>query len=191
VLIDLDWQRVFDHWGQSAGKPPGPIRERFHFDPPYQRHERGEIDAAAYFASLRDSLGLDLTHEQFDTGWNQVFVAEVAETIALLRQVEHRIPLYAFSNSNRAHQDFWSRKFAESLAPFRKVFVSSDLGVRKPERESFERVAREIGVPLGAILFFDDTLENVEGARSAGLRAVHVKTPQDVKLALRPWLDPT
>ena len=61
-------------------------------------------------------------------------------------------------------------------------------GVRlpsKPEREAFEHISREIGVAPGKILFFDDTLENVEGARKAGLQAVHVKSPQDVANALR------
>ncbi len=189
VLIELDWERVFSHWARSASQPIEPIRARFHFDAPYQRHERGEIDAAAYYASLRDSLGLDLTHEQFDTGWKAVFVREIPDTIALLRRVAERVPLYAFSNSNRAHQEAWSPRFADALRPFRKVFVSSDLGVRKPERAAFEQVAREIGVPLGAILFFDDTPENVEGALAAGLQAVHVRSPQDVEHALRPWLD--
>ncbi len=49
-------------------------------------------------------------------------------------------------------------------------------------------IAKDIGVPPADILFLDDTLENVEGARAAGLRAVHVKGPQDVRDALRPWL---
>ena len=38
---------------------------------------------------------------------------------------------------------------------------------------------------MSRILFFDDTLSNVEGAAAAGLMAVHVKTPQDVEHALR------
>jgi glucose-1-phosphatase len=191
VVMEIDWNRAFEHWGRNAGLPAASLRARFRFDAHYERHERGEIDAAAYYASLRDSLGLALTHEQLDGGWKAIFTGEIAETVAWLRQIEGRVPLYAFSNSNRAHQDAWSVQFAEALRVFRKVFISSDLGVRKPERRSFERIAREIGVPMEGILFFDDTLENVEGARAAGLQAVHVRSPQDVKHALRPWLAAT
>ncbi|TDI84324.1 MAG: hypothetical protein E2O78_06580 [Caldithrix sp.] len=39
-------------------------------------------------------------------------------------------------------------------------------------------------ISSSATLFFDDTVENVEGARLAGLQAVHVRTPLDVKRAL-------
>jgi putative hydrolase of the HAD superfamily len=49
-------------------------------------------------------------------------------------------------------------------------------------------VAERIGVAPSAILFFDDTAENVEGARAAGLQAVLVRSPQDVEQALAPWL---
>jgi FMN phosphatase YigB (HAD superfamily) len=191
VVMEIDWDRAFDRWARSAGMPAELIRERFRFDAPYESHERGEIDAAGYYASLRDSLRLAITHEQFDSGWKAIFVGEMAQTVALLREIGDRVPLYAFSNSNRAHQDSWSVQFAEALRVFRKVFVSSDLGVRKPERRAFERIALEIGVPSREILFFDDTLENVEGARAAGLQAVHVRSPQDVADALRPWLAAT
>jgi putative hydrolase of the HAD superfamily len=58
------------------------------------------------------------------------------------------------------------------------------MGRRKPERAAFEAIASEIGVPLGGIVFFDDTLENVEGARAAGLRAIHARSVADIERAL-------
>src|SRR5262249_15014287 len=82
--------------------------------------------------------------------------------------------LYAFTNSNPTHMAVCSRTYAEVLGHFRHVFVSSDLGVRKPEAEAFAKIARTVGVPAGRILFFDDTETNVRGALAAGLQAVHV-----------------
>jgi len=88
---------------------------------------------------------------------------------------------------------FGARAIASNAAlpVFRKVFVSYELGARKPERAAFEAIARAIGVPLERILFFDDTAENVAGARAAGVAAIQVRGPQDVADALRPWLQPT
>jgi putative hydrolase of the HAD superfamily len=106
----------------------------------------------------------------------------------MIKAVRGRIPMYLFSNSNAAHKEAWASGFADALAPFDRIFVSSEIGRRKPSRESFEHIATEIGVPPASILFFDDTLENVEGARASGLQAVHVRSPQDVRDALRPWL---
>jgi len=184
VLIRLDWDAVFAHWGRCCGADPAALRARFAFDDAYERHERGEIDAARYFESLRRTLGIDLPDADLEAGWNALFVGEIAETARLVAQAAERIPVYLFSNTNAAHQAAWSRDYAQALRPFGRRFVSSEIGLRKPDRAAFEHVAREIGVPPGRILFFDDTEANVAGARAAGLQAVHVRSPDDVARAL-------
>lgn len=190
VIVELDWNRVFEHWARHGGKDAAALRERFSFDEPYQRHERGEIAAAEYYRALRGSLELDVPDAELELGWNAVFVRVIPETLEMVRSLRGRVPMYLFSNTNPVHYAAWSSRFADALEAFDKVFVSSTMGLRKPARESFEHVARDIGVPLASILFLDDTLENVDGARAAGMAAVLVRTPQDVRDALRPWLRP-
>jgi putative hydrolase of the HAD superfamily len=63
---------------------------------------------------------------------------------------------------------------------FQRIFVSSEMGVRKPEPRSYEAVSRELGIPLDRMVFYDDTQENVEGARAVGMQAVHVRSSGDV-----------
>ena len=72
------------------------------------------------------------------------------------------------------------------LRQFEVVFESFTVGLRKPDREAFEFVADSIEVPLGRILFFDDSLENVNGAIGCGMRAVLVRSTEDIRSALRP-----
>ena len=184
VIIEIDFDRVLARWALHAGRDPAALKPRFTFDRAYERHERGEIAAAAYFASLRVSLGIDLTDEQFLDGWNEVFVGEVPGMAALLRRAATALPLYAFSNSNPTHREVWSRRFADTLGVFRRMFVSSELGLRKPERVAFAKVAAAIGVSVHKIAFFDDSLENVEGARQSGMHAVHVRSIADVEASL-------
>ena len=102
---------------------------------------------------------------------------------ALLARVAGRLPIYAFPNTNRAHAAHLMERFGGTFGHFRKVFISSVIGLRKPEPAAFNYVIEAIGVPAGRILFFDDTLENVEGARKAGCRPV----PCDLGYA--PWRD--
>jgi putative hydrolase of the HAD superfamily len=174
VVIDIDFDRVFARWARHAGADPAAIRARFSFDEFYARHERGEISADEYFASLRSSLGIDLDDAQWVDGWRLIYTGEVPGMRDLLRSLAARFPLYAFTNSNPTHMAVCSRAYADVLGHFRRVFVSCDLGVRKPEAEAFAKIATAIGVPVGRILFFDDTESNVRGAIAAGLQAVHV-----------------
>jgi len=189
VVIEIDFDRVLARWALHARTDYAALKSRFSFDPSYQRHERGEIDVAAYFASLRTTLGIDLSDAQFMDGWNELFVGEIPGIADLLRRARARLPLYALTNSNPAHQQVWTREYASLLGLFRAVFVSSEIGQRKPELGAFQAVGAAIGVPLSRILFFDDSLENVEGAKASGLRAVHVGSPADVERALKAILD--
>jgi HAD superfamily hydrolase (TIGR01509 family) len=189
VVIDIDFGRAFSAWGAAAGVPAAALESRFEVDAAYQAHERGEISGPQYFAALRKSLDLHgLTDEQMEAGWNAILIEEKHEVTALIARLPPELPRYAFSNANPAHQLHWERHFADAVAPFHRIFVSSEIGHRKPERAGFEYVAREIGVPTASILFFDDLLPNVEGARAAGMEAVHVTSAEDVRLALAPYM---
>jgi glucose-1-phosphatase len=108
--------------------------------------------------------------------------------VALLRTLSPRVPTYLFSNTNPAHYQLWSVRYAEALRPLRRRFISCEMGLRKPEPEAFEHVAREIGVPLERLLFLDDTEANLEAARRLGVKTVLVRSPEDVCRALRPWM---
>jgi len=184
VILDIDFERAFAIWAGHAGVPVAQVAARYAHDAAYERHERGEILAAEYFASLRESLGIAISDAQFEEGWNAILVGEKREITALLTDVHARIPTYMFSNSNLTHQTHWNREHPQVVAPFRHVFVSSDIGMRKPEARAFLHVAREMGVPPESILFFDDVLVNIEGARAVGMQAVHVSSPEDVRAAL-------
>ncbi|HSS27544.1 MAG TPA: HAD family phosphatase [Usitatibacter sp.] len=191
VVMGLDWNRCFAHWAAASASDAATLRSRYSFDTAYRRHEVGEIGELDYYRSLRDSLGIDIPDDEWARGWGAVFTEEIEPVTRLIAQVKDRVPVYGFSNTNAAHQRTWSSNFGPAIALFREIFTSHELGVRKPERESFQRVSERIGVAPPAILFFDDTPENVEGARRAGLQAVLVRSPEDVAQALSPWLDPS
>jgi putative hydrolase of the HAD superfamily len=180
VVIDFDLQRAFAGWAADAGCPPADLAGRFKMDETYRQHERGEIPDAAFFSELRQSLGIDITDEQFLAGWNGIFISEMLGVDALLKRAAKQLPLYAFSNTNAAHILHLTHRFDAIFGNFRHVFASSAIGLRKPEAAAYDHVVAAIGVPAQRIVFFDDLIENVEGARSRGLQAVHVRTTADI-----------
>ena len=185
VILQIEFDRAIQAWADSAGVPAEQVGARFSLDAGYEAHERGELDPAGYCAHLRQTLGLDLPDEPLLAGWNQIFVGEVPEVGPLLASLAKSLPLYAFSNTNTAHRTFWQARYRGILAPFSQVFCSCDLGLRKPTTDAYLEVCERIGVAPARIVFFDDVLENVEGARTAGLRAHQVNSATDIRAALR------
>lgn len=185
VLVEFDFERAFAQWAARSGVPLAEIRRRFRMDDFYERHERGEIGASEYFDSLRESLVLDLADEDLEEGWDSIFIREIPGVRALLRSLEGRVPLYVFSNTNLNHHRVWSAQFADMLRSFDRVFVSHELGKRKPTPEAFHAVSQAIDIPPEHILFFDDGVANVAGALAIGMQAVHVGSVGDIESAIR------
>jgi len=185
VLIDIDWRRVFQAWASAAQVPAEEVAARFAFDAQYEAHERGAIGAGEYCAHLRAVLGVRLGDAELLAGWNRLFVGEVPGMQALLERLARSSPLYAFSNTNRAHVAHWKPRYRALLAPFAAIYCSCEIGARKPDVEAFRDVATRIGVPPARLAFFDDHAVNVAGARNAGLLAYEVHSVADVREALR------
>ena len=184
VVIDIDFTKALSCWAGHAGCTPSEIAARFVRDEAYRRHEVGGISDAEYFATLRAALGIGISDDAFLEGWNSIFAGEMPGIAPLLARAGARIPLYAFSNTNRPHVAHFSSLYADILAHFKTVFLSSTIGLRKPDAAAYDHVVKAIGVPAGRIVFFDDLAENIEGARASGLKAVHVKSSDDIAHAL-------
>jgi putative hydrolase of the HAD superfamily len=184
VVLDIDFNRVLACWAAHAGCEPARLAGRLKPDDNFKRHERGEIADAEFFAGLRGSLGIDVSDAQFLEGWNAIFTGEVPGMSQHLARAAQRLPLYAFSNTNRPHVEHFSVAYAAVLGHFREIFLSSAIGLRKPDAAAYDHVVKAIGVPAQRILFFDDSADNVDGARSRGLQAVRVTSPDDVAGAL-------
>ena len=184
VVIDISVERALRCWAPKSSLSIDQMRRRLVADEPFKQHERGELAASGYFAHLRKTFDLDASDQEIAEGWNAILVGEITESLQLVTSARKRLPCYAFTNTSPTHQATWSTGFPNVMSAFDRIFSSPDLGLRKPEREAFNTVTRAIGVPSGSVLFFDDLLENVEGARAAGLPAVHVRGFEDIRQAL-------
>jgi HAD superfamily hydrolase (TIGR01509 family) len=184
VVLDTDFARVMRVWATHAGCEPADLATRFVVNDSFRHHETGQIDDAAFFQNLRHSLSISISDAQFLEGWNAIFAGEMPGIAPLLSRAAAKMPLYAFSNTNPPHVAHFSKAYAGVLGHFREIYLSSSIGLRKPEAEAYQHVVTAIGVPASRIVFFDDSAENIAGARAYGLTAVHVKSSDDVATTL-------
>jgi putative hydrolase of the HAD superfamily len=184
VVVNFSFEGAFRSWAARAGCDPTLIAERFSMDEFYEQHERGEIPSSSYFATLRHSLEIELSDLEFAEGWNDVFLGPVSGMSDVLSIAQRHLPLFALTNSNPSHKGVWETLYKNELRPFRTIFVSSDLGMRKPDPETFRLVAKLMRFEPGEILFFDDAPINVAGARTAGMQGEVVRSISDVRRAI-------
>ncbi|MFU2315341.1 glucose-1-phosphatase [Rahnella sp. PCH160] len=181
VIIDIDFKRVLGVWSHLSGTPLATLTERFSMGEVFQKHERGEISDEQFAADLCHEMGIALSFEQFSAGWQAIFVGlrpEVITVFKKLREEGHRVVV--LSNTNRLHLDFWPHHYPEIEANTDAMYLSQNLGMRKPEPEIFQHVLEKEGFSAAETVFFDDVVENIEAARAAGIEAVWVEDNQTV-----------
>jgi putative hydrolase of the HAD superfamily len=184
VVLDIDFERALAAWARHSRLPPAQLRERFRMDETYRAHETGRLSDAAFFAHLREQLALDCEEAAVRAGWNAILVGEIGETLRLIDAMRPEVLRYAISNTNAAHITQIEQAFPSLLRRFTGVFVSHEIGHRKPDAPAFRHVLQAIGVPAAQALLFDDLAANVEAAQALGMQAVLVRGPQDVRAAL-------
>ncbi|HHL2561768.1 TPA: glucose-1-phosphatase [Yersinia enterocolitica] len=175
VIVDIDFKRVLGVWSKLSSVPLATLSERFTMGEVFQQHERGEISDEDFARQLSDEMGLSLSFEQFAEGWQAVFVALRPEVISIMQKLRaegHRVVV--LSNTNRLHCNYWPQHYPEVAAAADHMYLSQDLGMRKPEAKIYQHVLSAENIPAEQAVFFDDVEANIVAARIEGITGIHV-----------------
>ncbi|CNH90822.1 phosphatase [Yersinia thracica] len=175
VIVDIDFKRVLGVWSKLSSVPLATLSERFTMGEVFQQHERGEVSDEDFARQLSDEMGLSLSFEQFAEGWQAVFVALRPEVITIMQKLRaegHRVVV--LSNTNRLHCNYWPQHYPEVAAAADHLYLSQDLGMRKPEARIYQHVLSAENIPAEQAVFFDDVEANIVAARIEGITGIHV-----------------
>ncbi|EHD23722.1 MULTISPECIES: glucose-1-phosphatase [Brenneria] len=181
VVIDIDFNRVLGVWSKLSSAPLATLKERFVMGETFEQHERGEITDEAFAERLCHEMGISLSFEQFSAGWQAIFVSlrpEVIDIMRRLRQEGHRVVI--LSNTNRLHCAHWPVLFPEVEQAADRLYLSQDIGLRKPEVAIYRHVLTQEGATADQAVFFDDNPANIAAAQALGIHSILVTDRQAV-----------
>ncbi len=189
VVFRVDWQPMFDIWSEASHLPAATLQAGFKFDENFEAFERGQLSGGEFHQRLCRTLGAEFPYSDFVRGWNAIY-QESFEGIGLnLSLLRDKMRVVAFTNTNEVHCLLWPDRYRDVLGKFEHVFMSSEMGVRKPEAEGFTRILSHCGVEPGEVVFFDDFEPNVEAARALGIRSFLVDSPDVISNYVRSFGD--
>ena len=187
VVIHLQFGVAMQFWADAAGVPLAQVEARFRLGTPaHTAMETGGSDAV-FFTTLQNQLGGNISLDDVVTGWNLILGPEIASVREAIDACLARYPamrLAVLSNTNATHAAIWRERLASTLSRFEKVYTSHEIGAVKPHTTAFTHVCADLHLQPQEILFFDDTLENVEAARTFGMRAMQITCAADLQKAL-------
>lgn len=147
--------------------------------------ETGKISADDFISELANHLPKKTTHEEISDAWNAMLLNVPKVNVELIRHLAKDYQLFMLSNTNAIHIPVAIERWnVVAHAPlescFSKVYLSHEIGCRKPETEAFNYVCDENNLDPARTLFIDDTIRHIKGAQDAGIQAIQLKTILDL-----------
>jgi 2-haloacid dehalogenase len=188
VLFDLgavliDWNPRYLYRGLFEGDEDA--MERFLRDvvpPEWNR----EIDAGKSFTDAvaeRVLLHPDQADliAQWKDGWPQMLQESIAGTVGILTELRDKgYRLYALTNWSAETFPLARKRFG-FLEWFEDIVVSGEVLLAKPDPRIFKLTIERCRLQPARTVFIDDSLQNVEAAREAGLHALHFRNPEELR----------
>ncbi len=171
VVFRIDWNKMSNSWSKTSGIETDILKERFKYDEYFNAFERGDISSNEFPRLINKSLNIDLSYKEFKEGWNAIYSEVIPEVKETLEQLQGKIKIVAYTNTNSIHNEVWPNLYKDVLKNFEQIFVSSEIGFRKPDANGFNHVLQACKTEPSQALFFDDRQENIDGARALGINA--------------------
>lgn len=172
---------------ETLGKAMRTVTEEDGENPLY-RLERGEMAEVDFLARLGDGLEPLLGHRPELHRFREIYFEALhpnGEMIELMRELKaggRRMAM--LTNNVKEWEPMW-----RSMLPVDEIFEtvvdSGFVGCRKPEPRIYELTLDRLGLPAEACLFIDDLEPNIEGARKAGMTAVHFRDNEQAIAEIR------
>ena len=176
VVFHFSSDRIFKHWALVSGKDAIELKKKFDFGETYQEFEKGEISPSVFRKKTMNKLEFKISDEEFDNGWNSMYMELVPGIVGLLRELRSTYRLVALTNTNVIHAKKWPILFSSVLEYFEKVFSSHTIGARKPEKRAYETVLNYLEENPQSTIFLDDNPEFVRAAAAMDITSICVSS---------------
>ena len=138
-------------------------------------YEKGKISTPKFRDCMRSSFSLNCSDQVFDNAWNSLLLGSNPKSIDVIRILNEKANISLLSNTSRLHFELFSIECQEMFSYFNHLFLSFEIGFRKPDRKAFEYVLQKTGYIPSETLFVDDCPKNIITANSLGFQTYHLQ----------------
>jgi len=146
------------------------------------RFDAGKVSPREFFQSIKETIGLSLSFDEFVPIWSDIFVEDQEVSKIILSQ-KGRWKLGLLSNTDPLHFNYILSKFSIVKA-FDKWILSYEVGFKKPAVEIFQRAIEWASVEPQKILFIDDVKTHIDVAVFLGMHGIHFLSAEQLKKEL-------
>ena len=153
----------------------------------FQKLETGKISEEDFYKEFNEWTRLHLSPSQIKTAWNAMLLTFRENSLQYLASLRPHYKIYLLSNTNFIHIDSFNEIYHQIKrekpfdAYFDKAFYSCGIGFRKPNANCYEWVLDDLKIDAEKTLFIDDSEQNIEGAKNAGVNTILLRPGEKIE----------
>ena len=179
VILDIDYNHTRKGFEDIGVTNFDEMYSQANANQLFQKLETGHISNDAFFKELGSVTNLGLTPQEIRTAWDAMLLEFRESSLEFLNKIKPKYNTYLFSNTNFIHMEAFHKIFhtKERDRPFNdyfdKAFYSCEIGLRKPDAESYQWILNHLNIKADKTLFIDDSYQNIEAAKGVGMQTVY------------------
>ena len=186
VILRTEFQAPRQHLAERLGMEYEDIARIVFEGETSQQASIGRITEAEHWAAILRRLHLPVTELQAVR--DEFFAGDILDRNLLdfMRGLKQTVKVGLISNAWSGLRPWIiSNKFDDA---FDVMIISAEVGVMKPDPRIYQVALEQLDMAPAEAVFLDDFIRNVEGARAAGMQAIHFTQPEQALSELKQLL---
>lgn len=177
VILDIDYTLTIDAFKNLGIQDFQNLYAQASQSGVFDDFETGKISEKNFIEYLLRAIpNPRCSSEEVIQAWNAMLLNWDQRKLDLIQDLRKNYTVFLLSNTNSIHQKAFTASLNEQLGistlnnHFDRVYLSHEIGLRKPNKEVFEFVLHNEGLTAEKTLFIDDSIQHLEGAKSLGIQ---------------------
>jgi len=188
VIIDIDFWLSINAFIKLGARDFDEIYSQSQQTGLFDELDTGNIRVNEFCEALKKYLPNNVTDQQIIDAWNAILIGIPEHRIRLLELIRKHYRIFLLSNTNSIHYPEYIKDMKQKygyndlLELFEKVYLSFEVGMRKPDIAFYKLVMDVNDLIPEETLFIDDSEQNLSPAASLGIRTFFLDKGTDVSM---------
>jgi HAD superfamily hydrolase (TIGR01509 family) len=184
VILNINYQNTIDEFAKLGVNNSTTFYSKKVQTNLFNQIETGMISSNEFLKALQKETK-NANINQVEKAWNAMLLDLPEERVQLIRKLKNNHSVYLLSNTNAIHIDAFkkqldNKKWLAFCKLFDKMYLSHELGLRKPDIKIFEYILKEQKLKAEEVFFIDDSPQHIASAKKIGIHCHHLLDDEDI-----------
>ena len=184
VILNINYQNTIDEFTKLGVKNASTFYSKKVQTELFNKIETGKISNNEFLKALQKETK-NANINQVEKAWNAMLLDLPEERLQLIKKLKKNHSVYLLSNTNAIHIDAFkkqlgNRKWLSFCELFDKMYLSHELGLKKPDIKIFDYILNEHKLKAEEVFFIDDSPQHITGAKKLGIHCHHLLDNEDI-----------